>query len=265
MKTADPTVKEEAPLTQEEAPPSEPPLPTPPAPPATPQEPPEDYKAIQRTLSKLQEDNKALAAQVNVLSQQPATTSDAQAQNTYSQYYLAAKEKGWEEEAARAVGQSAMYQVMAAAKSQEVIDLQQKIKDEERRTAVTEASREAVSDMRVLAQSMGLSPDDPNLDYGDEGDEIGTRMRAFRRSIPQAQQAKAAAAPAEPQPAPDRSAEKVTEAGNTAPVAGSTEAAEAAKKKFLDAAEANRAGRGVKPAELARLRNEALAAGATFE
>jgi len=254
---------EEAPVaTQEVTPPTEPPAP-PPAP-----GPSEEYKGLQRALSTAQEEIRKLKEQATQPVAQPSTgaTVQSQAENAYWQLYNAAKGQGMDDAAAQAHGNYGKVYLMFQASQQEIAELQARHQQETVAQQGREADQRLVSEMRDLSRDMGLDPDDALLDYGEVGQDAGSRMGRLRRSIPEvrsARQAAQASAPAEPVEPPDRSAERIDTSGSTGAPSGD---GERKKQTYLSAYAAYQQGAPghLSARALKDLHDEAVAAGAEF-
>jgi len=253
----------------EGAPPTPAPAPPTPAPTPTPF-PDERYKGLQRRVSSLEEENRGLQERLD--SAPPATggmTPDMVAQNAYLYYLNAAKAQGMEEQAAGQLAQGYAQAAKAAAlyqqSQQQLANVQTRLQVEQIERQARESAQRTTQQMRSFADTVGLKADDPNLDYGDEGGDPAERWEALRTSIPRAQEASKLAvkgAPAEPVPAPDRSAERVDTTGGARPAQDN---AEILKRQALEADAEYRQGRGRwNPFRIKELFDKARQAGAQF-
>lgn len=239
-------------------------------------QPSEEYKGLQRTISQKDTEIARLQEQVDAQpSPQPPpidtggqsqlTSVQILAQNAYLQGRDAAIKSGLDENAANAYGQAAGTQVLYQQAQQQVVDVNARLVVQQADQEARASAQKTTGAMRAFAQKQGLDPTDTSLDYGDEGDEADVRWRGFGASLSLAQEAQreaVAAAPVPPEPAPDRSAERVDTSGSDSPP---TANAEALKQEALREDAAMKGGK--KPwnaGRLAGLFKKAEDAGAQF-
>ena len=233
-------------------------------------EPDEHYKGLQRDLEKEKRERRELEDRLDTLTrQQPQQTSgdplvmQAQlaANQAYAQYLQQGIDQAQATQMASLVGQSTLntYQLQ---------QMQANEAQRQQQAAIERATEDVTQEMRELARSQGIDPDDPELDYGDRRTvDTAQRLRSFRQSLRVAQAQQQAAAPATPQRAPDRSGAKVDRQEPTG-TPGKPDA-EAKKRAFealtADIKQGRVAGNKANYARLAQLKEEAVAAGAVFE
>lgn len=234
-------------------------------------EPSPEYKGLQRSLQRIQDENAELKRKVDELSNRP----QAQAQigidpvqaavNAYwSQVYTQKIQEGRDETQARELANAYAESYRAQ------INLQQREQEDARREEarrVTEYAGKLSTEMRELAADSGVDPNDPDLDYGDGSSADATeRMRRFRQSLKYVRANQAAQAPVAAQRAPDRSGARVDRQEPTGAV-GKPDAEgkmRAFEKLDADIKEGRVAANRANYARLKELKEEAIAAGAVF-
>ena len=233
-------------------------------------EPDEHYKGLQRDLQKEQKARKDLEERLETLSrQQPQQTSGdplvTQAQLVANQAYAQYLQQGIEQTQAQTMA-GLVYQ--STLNTYQLQQMQANESQRQQQMASERETEDVIEEMRAIALSTGIDPDNPDLDYGDKRTvDTAQRLRSFRQSLRVAQAQQQAAAPATPQRAPDRSGAKVDRQEPTG-TPGKPDA-EAKKREFehltADIKQGRVAANKANYARLAQLKEEAVAAGAVFE
>lgn len=233
----------------------------------------EAYKGLQRTHQRTKEDLKDLREELEALKRQPQQPQyqgmggDPIQQQAYQgamAVYNQKKAEGVDEAAAQTMFQLA-YQAIDSRLRFDTLNVQ--TEQEKARIRAEQNTEAAMQEMRELARDVGVNPDDPELDYGDRrSGDVASQMRVFRQSLKAVQARMRAQAPAQPQTVPSRSAGRIEHQEPTG-TPGKPDA-EQKKQAFLALNDALRTGkRRLTPqasADLKRLKDEAIAAGATF-
>ena len=236
-----------------------------------PWEPDEHYKGLQRDFQKEQTARKTLEDRVETLTRQQAqpqqTSGDplaTQAQMVMNQAYAQYLQQGIEQTQATQMA-GLVYQ--STLNTLQLQQMQANEAQRQQQAAVERQTEDVIQEMRELARSTGIDPDNSDLDYGDRRTvDTAQRLRSFRQSLRVAQAQQQATAPVTPQRAPDRSAARVDRQEPTG-TPGKPDA-EAKKRAFEKLNDDINSG-AVKPnkyvyADLKRLKDEATAAGAVF-
>lgn len=236
-----------------------------------PPEPSPEYKGLQRSLQKTQDELTTTRKELDELRQRPQAQTQVgidptqAALNAYwSQVYTMKINEGKDEVTARELATAhtevQRTQYIAQQREQEVA------RQDEARRAKDYADR-LTTEMHELATDTGVDPNDSDLDYGDGSSVDATdRMRRFRQSLKWVRSKATAQAPVAAQRAPDRSGARVDRQEPTG-TPGKPDA-EAKKRAFEKLNDDINSG-AVKPnkyvyADLKRLKDEATAAGAVF-
>jgi len=237
-----------------------------------PPEPSPEYKGLQRSLQRTQDELATTRKELDELRQRP----QAQPQGGYdpvqaavgaywSQVYTAKIQARADETQSREMANA----YAEAYRAQ--LNLQQRVEEDTRRDEARKAKEygeRLTAEMRELATDSGVDPNDPDLDFGDGSSADATdRMRRFRQSLKWVRSKTIAQAPVAAQRAPDRSAARVDRQEPTG-TPGKPDA-EAKVRAFHSLAAQIKAGdvAGSKAnyTRLSQLKEEAVAAGAVFE
>ena len=234
-------------------------------------EPSPEYKGLQRSLQRTQDELATTRKELEELRQRPQAQTQIgidpiqNAVNSYwSQVYTAKVQQGGDEASAREMANAYAEAYRAN------LNLQARVEEDTRREEARRAKEYAdrlTSEMRDMAADEGFDPNNPDLDYGDGSSADATeRMRRFRQSLKYVRANQAAQAPVAAQRAPDRSGARVDRQEPTGTV-GKPDA-EAKLRAFLaldtDIKEGRVAANKANYARLKELKDEAIAAGAVF-
>jgi len=239
--------------------------------PVQPPEPSPEYKGLQRSLQKTQDELETTRKELGELRQRPQAQTQggydpvqAAVQSYWNQVYTAKVQAGGDEAQARELANA----YAEAYRSQ--LNLQARVEEDGRREEARRAKDYAdrlTTEMHELATDTGVDPNDSDLDYGDGSSADATdRMRRFRQSLKWVRSKTVAQAPVAAQRAPDRSAARVDRQEPTG-TPGKPDAE--AKVRAFEKLNADINSGAVKPnkyvyADLKKLRDEAIAAGAVF-
>lgn len=235
-------------------------------------EPSPEYKGLQRKHQRTQDELAVVRGELAQLRQQQTLGQQQmgvdplayQAQNLATPVYHQSIQEGMtEQQAQRAFGLA--YQAAYANLGYQQVKEQAARDRADRESQAT--VRELEQEMREMAQEVGVDPDDPELDYGDtRSPDAVAKMRSFRASLREVKARVDRQAPAAARKPPDRSAARIERTEPTGTV-GKPDAE--AKKRAFEKLNADINSGAIKPtkftyAELKRLRDEAIAAGAVF-